>query len=157
MFHPRGPTAFELARQALSSTVLEGLSKTNASAFAFFGGDLWFFTEAPPATCDPCLEANCAEAWAECQEDPVCAEAVACAVREAQVRDECGGFAGEPMLSCLETCQDECLTNPRARVSQVTRYDRDESDGMGARLVPVDGRAPIRIVGAGASTCVPLR
>ena len=44
----------------------------------------------------------------------------------------------------------------RTRVSQVTRLDWDESDGAGRTLTVVNEAAPIRVVGAGSSTCVQI-
>jgi len=135
---------------------LDGFSKTNASAFAFFGGDLWLFTESLGAGCEACFDATCATAWADCQADATCSEAVECAIEQGEVTDECGGFAGEAMLSCLGTCTDSCLVSLRARVSQVTRIDWDRSDGPERARTVVVPELPIRVVGAGTSPCVPL-
>jgi hypothetical protein len=46
-------------------------------------------------------------------------------------------------------------SSTRARVSQVSRLDWDQSDGAGRTLVVELPEAPIRIVGAGTSPCVP--
>lgn len=134
---------------------LEGFSKTNASAFAFFGGDIYLFTEALPTECESCFEAECASDWAACREDAACQEQIACAIERGDVSDDCGGGAGAPMLACLEGCSTACLVSSRARVSQVTRVDWDESDGPGRALTVEVAEAPIRIVGAGTSPCVP--
>lgn len=135
---------------------LDGFSKTNASAFAFFGGDLWLFTESLGEGCNECFDASCATAWADCQADETCREAVDCAIEQGDVTDDCGGLAGPDMLMCLDTCSDQCLVSLRARVSQVTRIDWDRSDGPDrARTLEVP-RLPIRVVGAGTSPCVPL-
>lgn len=135
---------------------LDGLPKTNASAFAFFGGDVWFFTESLGAECGGCFEAQCGAAWATCQADVACKDAVECAIEAGDVSDACGGEAGAEMLTCLETCSTECLVRPRARVSQVTRLDWDASDGPGRILTIEVPRLPIRVVGAATSPCVPV-
>ncbi|HEY8377426.1 MAG TPA: hypothetical protein VIK91_13110, partial [Nannocystis sp.] len=71
---------------------LANLPLTNAFAFAFFGGDFYFFTEGP---------------------------------------------------------------NPN--FSKVTHLDYDDSDGDGQQqLTTINNNAPIRIVGAGVSTCAPF-
>jgi hypothetical protein len=58
------------------------------------------------------------------------------------------------MLSCLiDDCGSECMLPSYTKVSQVTRVDFDGSDGGGAEVVVA--QAPIRIVGAGDSVCVP--
>lgn len=134
---------------------LEGFSKTNASAFAFFGGDIYLFTEALPTECEGCFEAECAGAWAACRDDSTCREQIACAIERGDVSDDCGGGAGAAMLTCLERCSAACLVSSRARVSQVTRVDWDESDGAGRALSVEVPEAPIRVVGAGTSPCVP--
>ncbi len=71
---------------------LGGLQLTYAFAFAFWGGDFYFFTEG-------------------------------------------GGFGSN---------------------SKVTKLDFDESDGNGQALTTVNANAPMRIVGAGVSTCAPF-
>lgn len=131
---------------------LEGFSKTNASAFAQFAGDFWFFTERVPPECEPCLESTCSTALADCRADETCAEHLACVLEQADFRDDCGGLLTEGMVDCVMSCDSECLVRPAARVSEVTRLDFDESDGGGREVV---GDAPIRVVGAGVSTCVP--
>jgi hypothetical protein len=134
---------------------LEGFSKTNASAAAFFGGDLYLFTEALPGECITCFERECPAVYEACLDDAVCSEQVGCAIERGRASDDCGGGAGPEMLECLGTCSSDCLTSGRARVSQVTRLDWDESDGAGRALVVEVSEAPIRIVGAGTSPCVP--
>lgn len=134
---------------------LDGFSKTNASAAAFFGGDLYLFTEALPPGCVACLETECPAAYEACLDDAVCSEQVACAIERGDVQDDCGGGAGTEMVDCLTTCGSTCLTRPTVRVSQVTRLDWDRSDGAGRTLVVEVSEAPIRIVGAGTSPCVP--
>lgn len=76
--------------EVIDTIALPGLPLTFAFAFAFWGGDFWFFTE--------------------------------------------GGAIGTP--------------------SKVTRLDYDGSDGGG--LTTVVTQAPMRVVGAGVSTCAPL-
>ncbi len=140
---------------ALSTTPLTGLEKTTASAFAFFGGDIYFFTEATPAECTPCLEQNCASTLAACQADSVCAEAFACALGQFDITDDCGGLMSAEMQSCVATCSAECLPSALNRKSWVHRLDFDSSDdGGGSGLTLVNPQAPVRIVGADASTCV---
>ncbi len=135
---------------------LDGLPRTNANAFAFFGGDVWFFTEAFGEDCDACFEANCASAWLACQADATCADQVECAMEAGDVSDACGGGAGAEMLECLGTCSAECLVRPRARVSRATRLDWDASDGPGRALTIEVPALPIRVVGAATSPCVPV-
>lgn len=141
--------------ETLAVLPLDGLDQTNANAFAFFAGDIYIFTEAVPEGCFECFEAECPDGWAACQEDAVCSEHVQCAITAADVRDDCGGGAGEPMLSCMGACSDPCFIAPRGRVSQVTRVDWDESDGPGRAVTVVRRDSPIRVVGAGTSPCVP--
>ena len=133
---------------------LDGFSKTNASAFAFYGGDIYFFTEAPQEGCMDCLEATCAEELEECETDRVCTEHLSCLLESGAPTDECGGMLPTPLVDCFETCRDTCFTSPRNRVSQVTHLDWDNSDGAGRVLTVVYDYADIRVVGAGSSTCV---
>ncbi|MEZ4340980.1 MAG: hypothetical protein R3B82_30515, partial [Sandaracinaceae bacterium] len=141
---------------ALDVLPLDGLPRTNASAFAFFGGDVWFFTESFGATCDACFEAHCGAAWASCQADSTCKDQVECAMEAGDVSDSCGGDAGPEMLACLTTCSGDCLVRPRARVSQAARLDWDASDGPGRILTIEVPDLPIRVVGAATSPCVPV-
>lgn len=153
---PAKLTEYDRSTGAVLETVpLTGLPRTNASAFAFFAGDFYFFTEALPRDCDGCFETECPTAWSICQADVGCAEQVACAIEAGHVTDACGGGAGAEMLACLSTCSEPCLTSARARVSQVTRLDWDGSDGAGRALTVEVEEAPIRVVGAGTSPCVP--
>lgn len=139
----------------LSTMPLTGFSKTTASAFAFFGGDIYFFTEATPAECDPCLQQACGSAYAACKADATCSDAMQCALGQFSIDDACGGMMGEPMLTCLgSTCAAECLPAKLNRRSQVHRLDYDGSDDAGGGLAKVLAKAPIRVVGADASTCV---
>lgn len=140
----------------LDTFVLTGLETTHASAFAFFGGDFWIFTEAPPPTCDACLDTTCAADHATCGADAVCAAQLACAITAGDVTDTCGGGLPAPMQACLATCGSACLLPGRARVSQVTHVDWDGSDGPPRTLTTVVTAAPLRVVGAGTSTCAPL-
>jgi hypothetical protein len=139
----------------LETWVLDGLPTTNANAFAFFGGDFYFFTEALPGDCGLCLDRECAAAHGACVASATCAEQLECAVEAGRVTDACGGGAGTEMVECLGRCSAECLTSSRARVSQVTRLDWDRSDGPDRALSVVRTDAPIRVVGAGTSPCVP--
>jgi hypothetical protein len=142
---------------AVRETVpLVGLETTHASAFAFFGGDFWIFTEAPPPSCNGCLDMHCASDHAACLLDKGCAAQLACAITAGDVSDTCGGGLSTAMQACLSACTMECLVPGRARVSQVTRVDWDGSDGPPRALTTVVAAAPMRVVGAGTSTCVPL-
>ncbi len=138
---------------AVGLTPLTGLSKTNASAFAHYANSVYFFTEAPPMDCEPCLQASCGADYAACLQDSVCAEALACALEMGEVTDECGGNMGAAMLACVAgPCTDECLPSAMNRVSQVTRLDLG-SPQSGLEVVLAE--APIRVVGAGTSVCAP--
>ncbi|MGF1468313.1 MAG: hypothetical protein ACFCGT_19500 [Sandaracinaceae bacterium] len=134
---------------------LPGVSQTNASAFAFFGGDIFIFTEAEPAECRLCFERECAEAYAACQADEVCAEDLACALERGSISDDCGGLTGEEMHDCIPRCAEACRA-PRARRSQVLRVDWDRSEGPEPSVTRVVDEAPIRVVGAASSPCVPV-
>ncbi len=87
--------------------------------------------------------------------DVTCSEQIACAIERGDAQDDCGGGAGAAMLDCLGACSTECLVPSRARVSQVARVDWDGRDGPERALTIVRADAPIRIVGAGTSPCVP--
>jgi hypothetical protein len=78
--------------QVVETLPLSGLQLTYAFAFAFWGGDFYFFTE--------------------------------------------NGMMGSN--------------------SKVTHLDYDESEGAGQALTTINTSAPIRVVGAGVSTCAPL-
>ena len=135
---------------------LDGLSKVSASAFAFHGGDIYFFTEAMPSECIPCLESSCDGEYDACMADETCAEEFQCAIDNRGLSDECGGSWTTEFVDCVNvTCYSECFPVSTARVSKVTRMDYDESDGPGRTLTVVHAEAPIRIVGADSSPCVP--
>jgi len=139
----------------LATTPLQGLNKTFASAFAFFGGDFYFFTEAWPSGCDSCLQQNCPADYGACQQDTSCSAQLQCAIDQGDVADSCGGLMPQPMIDCLVAdCGAQCLVPANLKVSQVTRLDFDNSDGGG--LSQLLAEAPIRVVGAGSSVCVPL-
>jgi hypothetical protein len=141
---------------ALSVLPLDGFQKTNASAFAFYGGDAFFFTEAPHEDCAPCLARSCAAEHEACAADPVCAEDLACALGQGDITDACGGTLSEALADCLfGPCAGACFPRPNEKVSQVHRLDYDESDGPGKALSLVVPNAPVRVVGAGSSICVP--
>src|SRR6185503_16674542 len=109
---------------------LDGLSKTNASAFALYAGDLYFFTEATGPGCFPCMMQACAADLAACQADPMCVEQLQCAIDLGDIMDECGGLMPTPMQTCVSsTCGSECFVPTADKVSRVTRMDLD---GTGA-------------------------
>jgi hypothetical protein len=136
---------------------LPGLSKTSASAFAFFEGDFYVFTEAPPEGCTECLETACGADLDACVADPPCNGALECVLAGGDISsDDCGGPLSNAMTMCFGDCSRECLQPASARVSQVTRVDFDGSDGPPLGREVVVAETPIRIVGAGVSTCVPL-
>lgn len=140
----------------LDTLPLYGLSKTSASAFAFYGGDAFIFTEAMPAGCISCLEQSCHAELSACLADPSCELHFQCAIDMGDISDECGGMMPTPLQDCLATtCGSECLLPSSEKVSQVTRLDYDESEGGGQALTVVVPQAPIRVVGAGDSVCVP--
>ncbi len=142
---------------AVETIPLDGFNKTTASAFAFFAGDFYFFTEAPPTGCDDCLTLYCPADLTACEGDPTCADHLACAIAQGYINDECGGLLPAAMQTCLQdTCGVECLPPLSIRVSQVTHFDYDDSDGQGRVLTVVYSKAPIRVVGAGTSPCVPF-
>jgi hypothetical protein len=75
---------------------------------------------------------------------------LACALEKGDITDECGGLMPSELQSCVAgACLNACLPHPSQRVSQVHRY----VPATGA-LALVNPEAPIRIVGAGTSTCV---
>jgi hypothetical protein len=133
----------------ISTMPLTGFSKTQASAFAFFAGDIYFFTEQKPPACTPCLEENCGAVYAQCVADPACAEALKCAQEQYDITDECGGIMPAELQSCISaTCLPECFPHALDRKSWVHRLDPQ------GNLTLFNPEAPIRIVGAGSSTCV---
>ena len=118
---------------------------------------MYFFTEAPPEGCEPCLELECQPDFEACQNDPVCKADLECALQAGDVSDDCGGLVPADLINCVYgPCLAECDPASFNRVSQVTRYDYDESDGANPTLELVHPFAPIRVVGAGSSTCVPI-
>jgi hypothetical protein len=137
----------------LMITPLDGFSKTNASAFAFYAGDVYFFTEAIPA-CASCLEATCDADITACEADPSCAAQLQCALDQGGISDTCGGFLPQPVIDCLSgPCLDDCFVASSIKISKVTRLDLDGNDGGGLEVMLEE--APIRVVGAGSSICVP--
>jgi len=129
---------------------LDGFRKTNASALAFFGGDLYVFTEAPPPRCAECFESSCGAAYAACIADRACAEDLACAIDQGDVTDSCGGAAFTALMECWSTCGSSCIVSASSRTSEVHRFDLD-----GTRTLELVGPVPIRVVGAASSPCVP--
>jgi hypothetical protein len=141
--------------EPLSVLPLEGLDKTTASAFAFHSGDLWFFTEAEPPECEPCLDA-CTPEYAICLADPGCAESLECMLTIAEPSDECIGLVPMELQQCVfNQCGDACFP-PGGKVSQIHRLDWDQSEGGGQTLTKLDTLAPVRVVGAGVSICAPF-
>ncbi len=132
---------------------LDGVRKTGASAVAFYAGDIYLFVEAVPETCLTCLETECGDALPACRADETCNDHLECSITEGRLADDCGGGLSGEMMTCLPEC-GSCAAPGRARVSRVLVYDLDESDGGGMR--EISGRAPIRIVGAASSPCVPV-
>lgn len=137
----------------LQTLPLDGVQKTNASAVAFFGGDIYIFVESIPAECETCMADECGDALGECRDDATCNEHLECVLATTRLSDACGGGLSAQMMDCLPRC-DPCLMPPRTRVSRVIRYDLDMSDGGG--FSELDGLAPIRVVGAASSPCVPV-
>jgi hypothetical protein len=127
--------------------------KTQASAFAFYRGTIYLFTEAEPAGCDACLAASCPTAADDCRADPTCNADFECVLSVGDFSDDCGGSLPNEFSSCIQGCATECLPQPEDRVSRVRAIDVRTPDQP---VVDVVLQAPIRIVGAGTSTCVPL-
>ena len=135
---------------------LDGISKTTASALALYGGDADLFTEAQPPGCDACMTTACGASFTNCLADEACAEDLRCVVETTMFSDDCGGLLPGDVVACLvDDCPDECLVALSERVSQVTRLDLDDSDGLGLNPTIVGDLAPVRIAGAGNSPCVP--
>lgn len=130
---------------------LDGISKTNASAVAFFAGSIYVFTEAVPAGCEPCLQSTCPGEVAACRADEVCAEHLQCVLETVEMTDECGGFLTESVRSCVVSCEETCGVIPRARTSKVIRLDLASHT-----FETVMEEGPIRVVGAASSPCVPI-
>jgi hypothetical protein len=138
----------------IATIPLEGFSKTRASAFSVFGGAVYFFTEATPPACDPCLDQGCQKAYDACLASPPCAESLACVLETGELdSDRCGGGMTQEMSDCLGSCSTECLPPASERVSKVSRLDL-ASPQAGVELVVPAG--PIRVVGAGTSICAPV-
>jgi hypothetical protein len=146
----------EASGDVLELIPLEGFSKTNASAMAFFGGDLYLFVEAWPLGCTTCLSTACAAAYDDCTMDEACRRELTCTIEQADFRDDCGGGLPPDMVDCVVSCTDPCYTPSRARVSEVLRFDLDRSEGPERTLTRVVDRLPIRVVGAASSPCVPV-
>ncbi len=142
--------------EVLYTLPLDGLQKTNASAFAFYGGDFYLFTESLPVGCDTCLAETCPADYEACLQDEVCSEQLECVMVEGQITDECGGLLSQELHTCLETCVEPCFPANSEKVSQVIHVDFDESDGPGKTRTVVVEAGPIRVVGASSSTCVPV-
>lgn len=147
-------TAEELGRLDLS-----GIEKTGASAMAYYGGDFYVFTEAGAPACPACLEDQCTEELAACEADPECGAVYDCLLASGGDGYEgCSGDIvgpGGPLRDCLVTqCAADCAANDV--VSRVSLVDYDDSDGAGQAITTVQDFAPMRIVGAGSSTCVPV-
>lgn len=137
---------------ALIETIpLDGFNKTNASALAFFAGDLYLFIEASPAGCEDCLQSTCPALVADCRADETCASHLQCMIDTAMFTDECGGEMPPELQDCVTRDCAICGLRPRERVSRVLRYDLDGDRS----LVEVVEGLPIRVVGAAASPCVP--
>jgi hypothetical protein len=80
-----------------------------------------------------------------------------CAIAQADLTDGCGTTMPQGMQSCFYgPCWTACAPEPSDKVSRVHHLDYDESDGGGQALTEIVAQAPIRIVGAGASICVPI-
>jgi hypothetical protein len=141
--------------EVLETIPLDGFSKTNASAMAFYGGDLYLFVEAWPAGCTTCLSETCMSDYDACVMDDACSAELACPIEQADFRDDCGGLLPTAMADCLGACTEPCFTPPRARVSEVLRFDLDRSDGPERTLTRIVDGLPIRVVGAATSPCVP--
>jgi hypothetical protein len=145
---------YDRSGAVLDLVPLAGFSKTNASAFAVFAESVYFFTEAPPSGCAPCLEQECGAAYQACVADAVCAEDLGCAIELGDLNDDCGGMLSAELQSCLVgPCIEECLPASQDRASRVSRIDLGAPNPVVEIVVP---EAPIRIVGAGTSTCAPV-
>jgi hypothetical protein len=136
-----------------------GVEKTSASAMAFYGGDFYLFTEAGAPDCEPCIERRCSDELAACEAEPGCDAVYDCLLASGgDGAPGCQGDikgAGGPLRDCmLNQCLDECSANDV--VSQVTHVDHDDSDGAGQAITTLQTLAPMRIVGAASSTCVPV-
>lgn len=144
--------------EPLTTLPLPGYSKTSASAMAFWGGDLWIFTESSNPTCTPCLEGACSDELAACEAETGCPEILECLFFSGGEADGCQGDlpgAAGPLRDCMwSACSEACAVE--GVVSRVIHVDWDESDGAGKAVTTVEPFAPIRVVGAGSSTCAPV-
>jgi|GEM_PF-1497664 len=145
--------------EELSQLALPGIEKTSASAMAYWGGDFYVFVEAGSPACPACLEKRCPDELAACEADPDCGPVLDCLLASGgQGAPGCEGDIvgpGGPLRDCMVTqCVDECSANDV--VSRVIHVDHDDSDGGGQAATVVEPFAPMRIVGAGSSTCVPV-
>ncbi|MEM6997234.1 MAG: hypothetical protein AAF721_42410 [Myxococcota bacterium] len=145
--------------EELSRLDVEGVEKTGASAMAYYGGDFYLFTEAGAPDCDPCMQKRCADELAACDADPECGPIYDCLL--ASGGDGLPGCMGDivgpggPLRDCMVTeCPAEC--SAANVVSRVTHIDHDDSDGGGQGIDTLATLAPIRVVGAASSTCVPV-
>ena len=136
---------------------LTGVSKTNASAFAFHRGDAYLFTEAGAADCEPCLMQNCEAELDACRADSTCSDHLDCAIETAEISDECGGLIPQALQDCMTgPCIEECFPATLNIVSKVTKVDWDESEGNGKAITVVNPKGPTRVVGASNSICAPF-
>jgi hypothetical protein len=144
--------------EPLAVLELDGYEKTSASAMAFWGGDLWLFTESGNPACTPCLEAACTDELAACEAEAGCPAILECLVASGGEAPDCQGDlpgAAGPLRDCLwRACGGDCSAD--GVVSRVIHVDWDDSDGAGQAATTVEPFAPIRIVGAGSSTCAPV-
>ncbi|MEM9865261.1 MAG: hypothetical protein AAF938_26895, partial [Myxococcota bacterium] len=92
----------------LNTIELTGVDKTNASAVAFFAGDIYLFTEALSDDCGACLDDGCSAERAACLATESCAEDLACVLNTGEFSDTCGGTLGQPLVDCVLGC-DPCL------------------------------------------------
>jgi hypothetical protein len=138
--------------EVLQTRPLEGFSKTSASAFAVFGDQVYFFTEASPPGCPECLDEACPDDWAACQADPECLASLECVQTTGQLDgDECTAGFTAAFRDCLgQACGPVCIPPPASRVSKVSTLDLDDPTNTVTVVVPA---APVRIVGAGTSIC----
>ncbi|MGH1348690.1 MAG: hypothetical protein ACRBN8_44525 [Nannocystales bacterium] len=143
----------------LDSLEVVGVNKTSASAMAFYGGDFYVFTEGAAPGCESCVQRSCGAELAACEADPDCGPVYECLL--ASGGDGFSGCEGDiegpggPLRDCmLGQCSAMC--SPADVVSRVTRIDHDDSDGGGQAVSVLDTPAPIRVVGAASSTCVPV-
>lgn len=145
--------------EEVSRLEVDGVDKTSASAMAFYGGDFYLFTEAGAPDCQPCMADRCADELAACEADPDCGPIYECLL--ASGGDGLPGCEGDivgpggPLRDCMVgECQEECAASDV--ISRVTHVDYDDSEGGGQAIDILSTLAPVRIVGAASSTCVPV-